>query len=76
MSMVLLPETINRAAIPIVTLDKKPCDVAELARTFLANIYDEFEVQGYILDAQICEEPLVCNVDKGQLFVFFSIVVK
>lgn len=29
-------------------------------------------MQGYILDAQICEEPLVCNVDKGQLLRVFE----
>ena len=62
----------NKLEHPDFALDKKPCDVAELARTFLANIYDEFEVQGYILDAQICEEPLVCNVDKGQLLRVFE----
>lgn len=57
----------NKLEHPDFALERKPCDVAELARTFLAGIYDEFEVQGYVLDAQICEEPLVCNVDKGQL---------
>lgn len=62
----------NKLEHPDFALDKKPCDVAELARTFLADIYDEFEIQGYVLDAQICEERLVCNVDKGQLLRVFE----
>lgn len=62
----------NKLEHPDFTLDKKPCDVAELARTFLADIYDEFELQGYNLDAQICEERLICDVDKGQLLRVFE----
>lgn len=62
----------NKLEHPDFALDKKPCDVAELARTFLADIYDEFELQGYNLDAQICEERLVCDVDKGQLLRVFE----
>lgn len=62
----------NKLEHPDFALDKKPCDVAELARTFLADIYDEFEIQGYNLDAQICEERLVCDVDKGQLLRVFE----
>lgn len=62
----------NKLEHPDFALDKKPCDVAELARTFLARIYDEFELQGYILEPQICEESLVCNVDKRQLVRVFE----
>ncbi len=57
----------NKLEHPDFSLNKQPLDVAELARSFLAGIYDEFEVQGYVLDARICEEKLVCDVDKAQL---------
>ena len=62
----------NKLEHPDFALDKKPCDVAELARSFLAGIYDEFEIRGYNLDAQICEERLVCDLDKGQFLRVFE----
>lgn len=57
----------NKLEHPDFALDKKPRDVAEMARTFLAGIYDEFDLGGYNLDTDITEEPLVCDVDEQNL---------
>lgn len=42
-------------------------DVAELVRTHLAGRYDEFEISGYNLDANITEAKLICKADAAQL---------
>lgn len=65
----------NKLEHPDFTLDCRPVDVAESARTFLAGIYDEFELRGYNLDTQITEEQLVCNVDAPQLMRVFENLV-
>lgn len=65
----------NKLEHPDFALEKERCDVAELARSFLANIYDEFEVRGYLLDTQICEDAVCCNVDKRQLTRVFENLV-
>ncbi len=52
---------------PDFSLTLAECDVAELAREFLAGIYDEFDINGYNLEANICDEELISNVDKKQL---------
>ncbi len=57
----------NKLEHPDFVLNCQPTDVAELARTYLARIYDEFELRGYNLNAQITEEKLVCNVDSSQI---------
>lgn len=62
----------NKLEHPDFALDKKRMDVAELARTFLAGIYDEFELRGYSLDTQITEEQLICDVDAKQLSRVFE----
>lgn len=65
----------NKLEHPDFVLDKKPCDVAELARTFLAGIYDEFELRSYILETEITEEKLVCNLDEKTFVRVFENVV-
>ena len=65
----------NKLEHPDFALEKTRQDVAELARTFLAGIYDEFELRGYNLDTQITEERLVCDVDAKQLTRVFENVV-
>lgn len=65
----------NKLEHPDFALDCKPCDVAECARSFLAGIYDEFELGGYNLDTQITEQPLVCNVDEKQILRVFENIV-
>lgn len=65
----------NKLEHPDFALDCKPCDVAESARSFLAGIYDEFELGGYNLDTQITEQPLVCNVDEKQILRVFENIV-
>lgn len=47
-------------------------DVAEFARTYIASIYDEFELNGFILDVDITEEKLICEIDKQQLTRVFE----
>jgi len=42
-------------------------DVAELTRTYLASRYDEFEIRGCYLEAEIAEERLISRVDARQL---------
>lgn len=65
----------NKLEHPDFALERKRQDVAELARTFLAGIYDEFELRGYNLDTQITEERLDCDVDAKQLTRVFENVV-
>lgn len=57
----------NKLEHPDFDLEKERVDVAELARSFLAGIYDEFEVRGYLLEIQIPEEKVWCDVDKRQI---------
>ncbi|MDE6060260.1 MAG: HAMP domain-containing histidine kinase [Clostridia bacterium] len=47
-------------------------DVAEFARTYIANIYDEFELKGFNVDVDITEEKLICEIDKQQLSRVFE----
>ncbi|MDE5601669.1 MAG: HAMP domain-containing histidine kinase [Clostridia bacterium] len=47
-------------------------DVAEFARTYIASIYDEFELNGFNLDVDITEEKLICEIDKQQLTRVFE----
>ncbi len=65
----------NKLEHPDFALERSREDVAELARSFLAGIYDEFEVRGYKLDTQIVEEELFCNVDKQQILRVFENLV-
>lgn len=51
---------------PDFTLNKQICDVAELTRIYFAKRYDEFEVSGYYLDAEITDESLPCSLDIAQ----------
>lgn len=62
----------NKLEHPDFTLNRQPTDIAESARTFLARIYDEFELRGYNLNAQITEEKLVCDVDVSQFMRVFE----
>lgn len=62
----------NKLEHPDFALEKKPSDVAEIVRTFLANIYDEFDLRGYNLDTEITEEQLVCDVDEQNLLRVFE----
>ncbi len=57
---------------PDFSLTLEECDVAELAREFLAGIYDEFDINGYNLEANICDEELIGDVDKKQLTRVFE----
>lgn len=57
---------------PDFKLSVAPIDVAELTRTYIAGRYDEFELQGYSLNADITEEKLVCEVDRQQLIRVFE----
>lgn len=57
---------------PDFKLAVKNTDVAELVRTYLAGRYDEFEIAGYNLDADITEEKLICAVDAPQLSRVFA----
>ncbi len=52
--------------------NKQLVDVAELVRAGLAKRYDELDVNGHFLDADITEETLVCNVDKAQVTRVFT----
>ena len=52
---------------PDFKLSVKDVDVAELVRTYLAGRYDEFEIAGYSLDADITEEKLIVKADAPQL---------
>lgn len=52
---------------PDFKLSVEDVDVAELVRTYLAGRYDEFEIAGYTLDADITEEQLICKADTPQL---------
>lgn len=62
----------NKLEHPDFALEKKPLDVAEIVRTFLANIYDEFDLRGYNLDTEITEEQLICDVDGQNLLRVFE----
>lgn len=62
----------NKLEHPDFALEKERVDVAELARSFLASIYDEFEVRGYSLEIQIPEEGVWCEVDKRQISRVFE----
>lgn len=57
---------------PDFSLTKESVDMAELARTFLADIYDEFDFKDRRLDAHISEEVVLCNVDKKQMIRVFE----
>lgn len=57
---------------PDFSLDKETVDMAELARTFLANIYDEFDFRQRHLDAHISEDVILCDVDKKQMTRVFE----
>lgn len=65
----------NKLEHPDFVLDCRPTDIAELARTYLAGIYDEFELRGYNLNAQITEEKLVCDIDTSQFIRVFENLV-
>lgn len=62
----------NKLEHPDFSLERERVDIAELARSFLAGIYDEFEVRGYSLEIQIPEEAIFCNVDKRQIARVFE----
>lgn len=52
---------------PDFKLHSEPIDVNELLRTYLAAKYTEFEINGYFLEVDIGDDPLICNADKNQL---------
>lgn len=62
----------NKLEHPDFSLEKQRVDIAELSRSFLAGIYDEFEVRGYVLDTQIPEEEIYCDVDRQQILRVFE----
>ncbi len=57
----------SRLEHPDFKLSIEQLDVAELVRTYFADIYDEFALRGYSLDAQITEQNLICDADRAQL---------
>lgn len=65
----------NKLEHPDFSLKLERVDIAEVARSFLASIYDEFEVRGYTLDIQITEENVWCNADKRQITRVFENIV-
>ena len=60
---------------PDFALNKQRTDMAEFARSFLASKYDEFDINGYLLEANICDEPQVCDVDRDQFTRVFDNLV-
>lgn len=57
---------------PDFALDLEKADVAEVARAFYADKYDEFDLRGYQLEASISEDELICNLDKKQITRVFE----
>ena len=51
---------------PDFSLNAEPTDVAEFVRVFLAEKYDEFDICGYELVADIPDSRLICDIDREQ----------
>ncbi len=57
---------------PDFSVEKQDVDIAELARSFLAGIYDEFDLRGYNLETNITDEVLTCEIDAKQISRVFN----
>ncbi len=57
---------------PDFTYNKEEIDIAELVRVGLAKRYDELDINGYKLEADITEDSLLCNADYAQLARVFN----
>ncbi len=57
---------------PDFRLNSEDLDIAEFIRTYIAGRYEEFELQGYAVDADITEERLISNADKAQFARVFD----
>ncbi len=57
---------------PDFSVEKNDVDIAELARSFLAGIYDEFDLRGYNLETNITDEVLTCEIDEKQIARVFN----
>lgn len=61
---------------PEFKLNLEKWDVCEYMRAYLAEKYDEVELSGFMLDIDIPDEPLMCEIDPLQLRrVFENIMV-
>ncbi len=50
-------------------------DICEYGRVYLANKYEELDINGVEIDADIPEEPIYCNIDKFQLKRVFENII-
>lgn len=51
---------------PDFKLNREPTDVVEFVRSFLANKYDEFEINGYELQADLSDSRVFVSLDREQ----------
>ncbi len=51
---------------PDFTLHTQKTDLVEFVRSFLANKYDEFDIRGYELQANLSESRLMVSLDREQ----------
>lgn len=51
---------------PDFKIEPQKTDIAEFCRLFLADKYNEFDLQGYNLETDIPEEQIYCDIDARQ----------
>lgn len=65
----------NKLDHPDFKLNLTKVDICEFSREYLAERYDELEVAGFLLDADIPEEILTCSIDSFQLTRVFENII-
>lgn len=65
----------NKLDHPEFKLSLSKIDICEFSREYLAERYDELEVTGFLLDANIPEELLLCTIDCFQLKRVFENII-
>lgn len=65
----------NKLDHPEFKLNLTKVDICEFSREYLAERYDELEVAGFLLDADIPEDVLICSIDLFQLKRVFENII-
>ncbi|MEG2018017.1 MAG: HAMP domain-containing sensor histidine kinase [Clostridium sp.] len=65
----------NKLDHPEFKLNLTDVNICEFSREYLAERYDELEVAGFFLEADIPEEVLICNIDFFQLKRVFENII-
>ena len=65
----------NKLNHPDYSFSYEEVDICEYSREYLIDKYHELEVLGYMIDINIPEDVIICNIDKTQLKRVFENII-